>query len=64
LILKGALFVVVGLELPGKLLVRKKSGSPSAPLRVNKLPHSKTQLSTGPSISYTMEKSTGKNISL
>ena len=24
----------------------KKSGSPSAPLRVNKLPHSQTQLST------------------
>jgi hypothetical protein len=25
---------------------KKKSGSPSAPLRVNKLPHSQTQFST------------------
>ena len=33
LILKGALFVVAGLELPGKLFARKKSGEQAPALR-------------------------------
>jgi len=36
---------------------KKKSGSPSVPLRVNKLPHSKTQLSMSVSIVQIMDLS-------